>query len=93
MKKIKIAQIGTSANSHGNNIFNSLRKNDDIFEIAGFVLPENEREKFPEKMLDFEGYKELTLEEVFLKLTTGDLYGGAEKIEQKFDRMSKGGNI
>ena len=36
---------------------------------------------------------ELTLEEVFLKLTTGDLYGGAEKIEQKFDRMSKGGNI
>lgn len=36
---------------------------------------------------------ELTLEEVFLKLTTGDLYGGAEKIEQKFDRMSKGGSI
>ncbi len=36
---------------------------------------------------------ELTLEEVFLKLTTGDVYGGAEKIEQKFDRISKGGNI
>ncbi len=36
---------------------------------------------------------ELTLEEVFLKLTTGDVYGGAEKIEQKFDRMSKGGTL
>lgn len=36
---------------------------------------------------------ELTLEEVFLKLTTGDVYGGAEKIEQKFDRISKGGNL
>ena len=64
MKKIKIAQIGTSANSHGNYIFNALRKNDDLFEIAGYVLPENERNKFPEKMTAFEGYKELTLEEV-----------------------------
>ena len=36
---------------------------------------------------------ELTLEEVFLKRTTGDLYGGAEKLEQKFDKLSKGGNI
>lgn len=36
---------------------------------------------------------ELTLEEVFLKLTTGDVYGGAEKIEAKFDRLSKEGNV
>lgn len=36
---------------------------------------------------------ELTLEEVFLKLTTGDVYGGADKIEEKFERMSKGGNL
>lgn len=36
---------------------------------------------------------ELTLEEVFLKLTTGDVYGGAEKIEKKFDRISKGGSL
>ncbi|MBO5266954.1 MAG: ATP-binding cassette domain-containing protein [Ruminiclostridium sp.] len=36
---------------------------------------------------------ELTLEEVFLKLTTGDVYGGAEKIEAKFERISKGGNL
>lgn len=33
---------------------------------------------------------ELSLEEVFLKLTTGDEYGGAEKIEKKFDRIGKG---
>ncbi len=36
---------------------------------------------------------ELTLEEVFLKLTTGDVYGGAEKIEKKFEKISKGGNL
>ncbi|MCM1334980.1 MAG: ABC transporter ATP-binding protein [Bacteroides sp.] len=34
---------------------------------------------------------ELTLEEVFLKLTTGDVYGGAEKIEQKFDKLEREG--
>ena len=33
---------------------------------------------------------ELSLEEVFLKLTTGDEYGGAERLETKFDRLEKG---
>ncbi len=64
MRKIKVAQIGTSANSHGNDIFNSLKKNHDMFEIAGYVLPENEKEKFPERMKTFEGYNELTLDEI-----------------------------
>ena len=64
MRKIKIAQIGTSVYSHGNDIFNTLKKFDDIFEIVGYCLPENEREKFPEKMKDFEGYTELTLDEI-----------------------------
>ncbi len=36
---------------------------------------------------------ELSLEEVFLKLTTGDVYGGAEQIERKFDRLSKEGAV
>ena len=34
---------------------------------------------------------ELSLEEVFLKLTTGDEYGGAEKIEKKLDKLGKEG--
>jgi len=64
VRKIKIAQIGTSKNSHGNHIFRALKRNSDIFEIVGYHLPENEREKFPEKMSDFEGYKEMTLDEI-----------------------------
>ena len=64
MRKIKIAQIGTSQYSHGNGIFNSLKKNSDIFEIVGYHFPENEREKFPENMEMFEGYKELALDEI-----------------------------
>ncbi len=34
---------------------------------------------------------ELSLEEIFLKLTTGDEYGGAEKLEDKLDALGKAG--
>ena len=64
MKKIKIAQIGVNTYSHSNQVFESLIKQNDIFEIVGYVLPENERERLPKKMDLLEGYKELTLDEV-----------------------------
>ena len=64
MKIMKIAQIGTSQNSHGNDIWNTLRQQDDLFEIVGYALPENEREKFPNRMKDFEGYREMTVDEI-----------------------------
>lgn len=64
MRKIKIAQIGTSKNSHGTEIWNSLKKQSDIFEICGYAMPENEKEKFPEQMKAFEGYTELTVDEI-----------------------------
>ena len=35
---------------------------------------------------------ELTLEEIFLKLTTGDHYGNVEKYEKSLDEKEKGGN-
>lgn len=64
MKKIKIAQIGTSRYSHGTVIFEALRKNSDRFEVAGYALPEGEREKFPEQMGAFAGAREMTIEEI-----------------------------
>lgn len=64
MRKIKIAQIGINTNSHSNEIFGSLKKQSDIFEIAGYVLPEGERERLPKKMKGLDGYRELTLDEV-----------------------------
>lgn len=64
MRKIKIVQIGTSMDGHGSNIFACLKQLNDIYEIVGYVLPENERSKFPERMEVFEGYQELTLEAV-----------------------------
>ena len=64
MRKIKIAQIGINTYSHSNEIFGSICKQSDMFEIVGYVLPENERERIPYKIPVLEGYKELTLDEV-----------------------------
>ncbi len=64
MKRIRVAQIGTSGHSHGMDIWNTLCKLSDVFEIVGYALPENEREKFPHRMKPFEGYKEMTVEEI-----------------------------
>ena len=64
MKKIRIAQIGTSRNSHGREIFAAVASMSDIFEIVGYALPENEREVVPERMDVFEGYREMSLQEI-----------------------------
>ena len=64
MKKIKIAQIGTSINSHGNWVWKSILKQSDIFEVVGYAFPENERQKFPKRAQCFEGYREMTVEEI-----------------------------
>ena len=47
MRKIRIAQIGMNANSHAPHIFNSIAKQNEIFDFAGYALPENERERIP----------------------------------------------
>lgn len=64
MKPIRIAQIGVNTHSHGPQIFQTLKQYPDLFEIAGYVLPEKERERLPKKMKCFDGSPELTLEEV-----------------------------
>ena len=64
MKKIKIAQIGTSKYSHGNLIWKTLLDNDNLFEVVGYALPENEKIKFPEQVKAFEEYKEMSVEEI-----------------------------
>ena len=64
MKKIRIAQIGTSGNSHGREIFATISAMPEIFEVVGYALPENERSKFPGRMDVFEGYREMSVEEI-----------------------------
>ena len=64
MKKIKVAQIGTSKWSHGSGIWPTMVNHPEVFEIMGYALPENEREKFPDNIKCFEGYREMTVEEI-----------------------------
>lgn len=64
MKKVKIAQIGLNQNSHATQIFKSLAKQNDVFEVVGYVLPENERIRLKHKLGVVEGFRELTLDEV-----------------------------
>lgn len=64
MKKIKIAQIGINEYSHSNEIFGSICKQDDLFEVVGIVFPENEKERIPHKFAKLNNYPELTLDEV-----------------------------
>ncbi|MBQ9098093.1 MAG: Gfo/Idh/MocA family oxidoreductase [Clostridia bacterium] len=64
MKKIKIAQIGLNQYSHSGEIFDTLVKFPELFEIAGYCLVEDERETCAHKIKHFGEYPELTLEQI-----------------------------
>ena len=64
MRKIRIAQIGVNQYSHGLEMFLGLTKLPELFEVVGYALVEDERERCANKLHIFEGYPELTLEEI-----------------------------
>lgn len=64
MRKVKIAQIGTNTHSHAPQIFESIKKQNDLFELVGYALPENERARLPDKLACFDGYPEMTVDEI-----------------------------
>lgn len=81
MKKVKIAQIGTSANSHGNSVWKSILKQSDVFEVVGFAFAENEREKFPKQAAAFDGYPEMSVKEI---LENPDIEAVAVETEELY---------
>lgn len=65
MRKIRVAQIGTSIFSHGTAIFQTMAHRSDLFEIVGYAFPENEREMLNDVTPEiFKGYPELTVEQI-----------------------------
>ncbi len=64
MKPIRIAQIGVNKYSHALSIFNSIKTQPDLFEVVGYCPVEGERERFPDCLFVFDGYPELTLDEI-----------------------------
>ncbi len=61
---IKIAQIGISDYNHGKQIWNTINGNSDVFEVVGYALPENERVLAPKRAGVFDGFREMTVEEI-----------------------------
>ena len=64
MRKIKIAQIGINYLSHSLHIFDTLKWNPEVFEVAGYCLVEDERSLGQRWLGHMEGYPELTLEQI-----------------------------
>lgn len=64
MKKIKVAQIGVNRYSHSVEIFRTLEKQSDFFEIVGYALPENEEERLPHRLDSVLKYPRLTVDEI-----------------------------
>ncbi len=64
MKKIRVAQIGTNYYSHGPFVWDTMKTLSDIYELVGYALPENERERLPQQVKHFDGYPEFTVEEL-----------------------------
>ena len=62
MKKMKIVQIGVG-HDHASVIYQSLRKQTDLFEVMGHVVLPGEEEMYTSRIRAFEGTPSLTLEE------------------------------
>ena len=65
MKKIRIAQIGMNRYSHAPEVFDTLKLHPEVFELVGYAIVEDERERCAEKIKTyFDGYPELSLEQI-----------------------------
>ena len=64
MRKIKIAQIGVNKYSHSTAVFKTMKEHPEVFDVCGYALVENEREECAHLLHCFEGYPELTLDEI-----------------------------
>lgn len=62
MKKLKIVQIGVG-HDHATVIYQSLRKQTDLFDVVGHVVIPGEEELYAARIRAFEGTPALTLEE------------------------------
>jgi len=64
MRKIRIAQIGMNRYSHAPEVFTTLKLHPEVFDLVGYALVEDERDTCKGKLKYFEGYPELTLDEI-----------------------------
>ena len=89
MKRLKVIQIG-GEHDHAAPVFRSLRRQDDLFEVLGYVIPEDDLQyQFENAKKSFEGMPRYTLEEA-LKLPglEGAVIETSEKKLTKYARIA-----
>ena len=62
MKRIKIIQIGIG-HDHATLVINNIRRQNQNFDVCGYVIPDEEKEKYSNRMYLFDGLKEYSVEE------------------------------
>ena len=87
MERLKVIQIG-GEHDHASQILDSLRRQSDLFELAGYVIPEDDAsEQFEGVKKAFDGVKRLSLEEA---LSTPGLQGAIiETSEKKLTKYAR----
>jgi len=64
MRKIKIAHIGLNTNSHSVDVYKTLLRHSDIFDVVGYALPSGEKERLAHKIPQLAVRPELSLEQI-----------------------------
>ena len=87
MERLKVVQIG-GEHDHASDVIKAMRRQDDLFELAGYVIPEDDAsEQFADVKQAFDGVRRLTLEEA---LATPGLQGAViETSEKKLTKYAR----
>lgn len=89
MERLKVIQIG-GEHDHASPVLGSLRRQDDLFDLAGYVIPEDDdAEQFEGVKKSFDGVRRLTLEEALaIPGLQGAVIETSEKKLTKYARIA-----
>ena len=91
MKKLKVVQIGTE-HDHASSAMGSVHRQKDIFEVAGYVMPEDDTVSvFESTNKAYDGVPRLSLEEAFaVEGLEGAVIETSDKLLVKYARLAVG---
>lgn len=82
MKKLKVVQIGIG-HAHATSAFNSILKQDELFEVVGFAVPESEKTDFPDRIAEYRDDRGVKFYSVEEALNIPGLDGAVIETEEK----------
>lgn len=82
MKKLKVVQIGIG-HAHATSTFNSILKQDDLFEVAGFAVPESEKTDYPDRIAEYRDDRGVKFYSVEEALSLPGLDGAVIETDEK----------